>query len=294
MGIIIAILLAVLGLFAQTAGTALPCKRRDCEEPRRGSQFCVGHECPVQGCNAAPKRGEVLCGPHLDQAQRVWAEGGDYTVSQPQDPELDPEPEPTPDPEPTPEPPTGKWAGLFVTGGTGSRSLRTANIAAQRAVWAWLLTELTALKAVHGDGLRVISGMAEGFDEALAKAALQLEIPFIAMLPNKTYGSYYWGQKSLTGRDRLEEFNELLSQAHQTVYTDRLFKIQGKGLYYDPKTLQASKRSGPGLIHSNLVRNQGIVNWSDQLLAYNVRSVGTSDCISRAKKAGVPWKEYSA
>lgn len=277
MGTIIAILLAVLGLFAQTAGNPATCKRRGCNEPRRGSQFCVGHECPVQSCSNAPQRGEPLCGPHLRQAEKAWTEGGDYTVSRP-------------NPEPTP---TGKWPGLFLIGGTGSRSLRTAPVTEQKAVWAWLLNTLTALKAVHGDGLRVVSGLAEGFDEALAKAALELGIPVIAMLPNAGYGRYYWGRNSLLGRDRMDEFEELLSRCNQVVYSDRLFGIKGRGLYYDPRTRQASFTKGPGLVHSNLVRNQLIVNWSDLLLVYRPESSGTADCVTRAKKAGLGMKVFS-
>lgn len=50
------------------------CKRRNCEEPRRGTQFCKGHECSVEDCNNGPKAGSVLCGPHDDQAHREWEE----------------------------------------------------------------------------------------------------------------------------------------------------------------------------------------------------------------------------
>ena len=269
MGTIIAILLAVLGLFSQTAGT-----------PSRNFRFgpCTATTKAGRPCKSGATSDEGLCGPHRDQAYRLL--GAEEAASNS---------DPTPDPIPV-----GKWAGLFLVGGTGARSLRTANIIEQKAVWAWLLITLTTLKAVHGDSLRVVSGMAEGFDEALAKAALHLNIPVIAMLPNAGYGRYYWGRNSLTGRDRFEEFEQLLSRCNQVIYTDRLFKIAGKGLYYDPHTRKAFFRRAKGLVHSNFVRNQGLVNWSDELLVYQSESSGTSDCVTRAKKAGIPMRVFSS
>lgn len=49
------------------------CKRRNCSNPRQGTQFCVEHECPASGCSNAPQKGELMCGPHTEQAERAHA-----------------------------------------------------------------------------------------------------------------------------------------------------------------------------------------------------------------------------
>lgn len=58
---------------------------------------------------------------------------------------------------------------------------------------------------------KIISGMAQGWDQALAQAAVNCGIPFIAALPFKGQ-EIRWSQKSQ------RYYNRLLSKAEQIVY----------------------------------------------------------------------------
>ncbi len=110
-----------------------------------------------------------------------------------------------------------KLKGKFVIAGTGSREL-VLDVEKRRKVRDYLVDLLTQAKAKHGENLVVISGMAEGFDEALARAAIQADVPFIAAIPNPGYIDYYWGKKhSLLKVDRIESANEVLSHALEVI-----------------------------------------------------------------------------
>jgi len=62
----------------------------------------------------------------------------------------------------------------------------------------------------------IISGMAEGFDEALALAAMATQTPLKAMIPFKGYCNYYWGKTSVTGKNRLGECRQIVAYAEAT------------------------------------------------------------------------------
>jgi len=62
----------------------------------------------------------------------------------------------------------------------------------------------------------IISGMAEGFDEALALAAMATQTPLKAMIPFKGYCNYYWGKNSVTGKNRLDECKQIVAYAQAT------------------------------------------------------------------------------
>jgi hypothetical protein len=113
-----------------------------------------------------------------------------------------------------------------------------------------------------------MSGMAEGWDEYLARLALELEIPFIAVVPTESYGDYYWGQKSVTGTDRRREFKDLLEQAEQVTWVCPSLYVAG--------------------VHANFVRNQYMVDQADQFLVWNPQSRGTADCVRRIARAHKP------
>lgn len=117
----------------------------------------------------------------------------------------------------------------------------------------------------------VISGMAEGFDSALAHTAVMMEIPFIACVPNRGYGRYYWGQKSLTRRNREDAFNALLSKAIQVEYTNEVLGVSD--LYYNG-------------IHMNFHRNHRMVDLADEVVAWGIQSRGTSECVAYARRVG--------
>jgi len=117
--------------------------------------------------------------------------------------------------------------------------------------------------------LIVISGMAEGFDEALARAAIMANVPFIAAIPNNGYIEYYWGKKSMLGRNRMAESQEILSKASDIVYVC-------DGIY------------GPDGRHANFHRNEWMVDHANIVWAYNPTTRGTAQCYAYCKKVGKP------
>jgi hypothetical protein len=150
---------------------------------------------------------------------------------------------------------------LMVVAGTGSRSLIT-NMSTLRKI-----QEDLAEKMLKEGVERVISGMAEGFDECIAMAAIDAGVPFIAAVPNKGYGQYYWGANSLTRRNRLLEFNQLLDRADEVVYIC-------DGIYQNGR-------------HANFVRNEWMADHADRVWVYNPTSVGTAHCYQYCQARGI-------
>jgi hypothetical protein len=127
--------------------------------------------------------------------------------------------------------------------------------------------------------LTVISGMAEGWDELVARRCVALGIPFTAALPHRGYGAYYWSAEgSLSGQDRTGELNELLAAATSVRYI--CGSVYGE---LDGRRL-----------HSNFVRNQWMVDHADELVAHREPGLsrGTDDCLRRAQGADKPWVEF--
>lgn len=156
----------------------------------------------------------------------------------------------------------------FVLSGTGARSLRVAD---QFIIdYAVSATEslVRQFKGHYGDRLRIASGMAEGFDELLACTATQLEVPFWAIIPTKTYGSYYWGQNSRTQTNRLELFNRFLDLAEEVEYVEKNMYRKGR--------------------HANFWRNDRLVQLADHMLVWDPSSRGTSECLATIKKVKRP------
>jgi hypothetical protein len=153
----------------------------------------------------------------------------------------------------------------MIIAGTGTRSIVTSV-----AAMGWIIDTLVSMIRSRDESvdLTLISGMAEGFDEALARAAIQCQIPFQAFVPHPTYGRYYWGQHSLTGVDRLAEFDELLAQASEIVTTASTLYVSG--------------------IHANFVRNIRMVDAADKMWCYGPTSRGTAHCIQYARRIGRP------
>ena len=126
--------------------------------------------------------------------------------------------------------------------------------------------------------LTVISGMAEGWDELVARRCVALGTPFMAALPHPGYGAYYWSaERSLSGEDRTGELNELLAVAASVHY------VCG-GVYGELAGRQ---------LHSNFIRNQWMVDRADELVAHREPGIsrGTDDCLRRAQTASKPWVE---
>jgi uncharacterized phage-like protein YoqJ len=105
----------------------------------------------------------------------------------------------------------------------------------------------------------VISGMAMGWDMALAQAAINKEIPFIAAVP-------FIGQEKMWQKNTKDYYNELLSKAKEVV-------IVCEGGY------SAYKMQ---------VRNEWMVDNSDLVLVMHNgdTSGGTYNCVKYATKVG--------
>jgi uncharacterized phage-like protein YoqJ len=108
----------------------------------------------------------------------------------------------------------------------------------------------------------VISGMALGWDMALAHAARMEGIPFIAAVPFK-------GQERIWPKESQESYYDMLRAAKEVVY------VCEEG--YAPWKMQ--------------VRNQWMVDHCDVVLAlWNGSSGGTGNCVEYADKVGKPIK----
>lgn len=161
----------------------------------------------------------------------------------------------------------------YVIAGTGSRELILCPEKYQ-AVLSHLITLLQLEKEKHGEFLRVLSGMAEGFDEALASAAAHTNIPWYAVVPNPGYVEYYWKKKSITGTDRLPVALPLLKTATQLLYVC--------------PTHTGIKYPFPG--GANLDRNEWMVDHANEVWVYNPSTKGTAQCYSYCKKTGTPTR----
>lgn len=150
----------------------------------------------------------------------------------------------------------------MIVAGSGTRKLATNPAALEEVIDSCV----SLMQRYEPDV--VISGMAEGFDEAIAKAAIRSGIQLWAYIPNPTYGAYYWGRHSVTGRDRLEEFTQLAAEATYTHFSVL------KGIYV------------PGTkLHSNFQRNKDMVDDSDELWYLDTGITldgGTAHCVNYA------------
>lgn len=164
----------------------------------------------------------------------------------------------------------------FIVAGTGPRSLQTASVDDKKAAYSIVAKELIRLRASYGEDLLIMSGMAEGFDNLLATVALDLEIPLYCAIPSKSYGSYYWGQKSATGQNRLARFNEMVKAAKYVTYVDKVTPGM-QGFYRDGK-------------HVNFIRNEYMVFSANAFLIWQSDSPGTRNCIKLVQDSGKPYK----
>lgn len=171
--------------------------------------------------------------------------------------------------------------------GTGSRSM----IVHPDRVKIYQNLETHVLKIWEDDpDLELISGMAEGWDEAIAKVGMRNGIPYTVIIPSKDYGSYYWGSHSLTGKNRLKTYNELLVGASDVVFLEDLF---GK-----PKMLSRNVTGigGPHYMvdgawqHANFARNIVMVKRADKALVYDANSPGTKHCVKLLVAHKIPYE----
>lgn len=103
---------------------------------------------------------------------------------------------------------------------------------------------------------KVISGMAQGWDQALAQAAINCKIPFIAAVP-------FEGQETRWSERGQRYFKKLLANAESITY------VCDNG--YSPHKMQ--------------IRNEWMVDNCDLVLAmWDGTNGGTGNCVKYAKK----------
>jgi hypothetical protein len=157
----------------------------------------------------------------------------------------------------------------FYVMGTGSRGL--VQSARAHEVYNHLRQYILMLRECN-ESLVLISGMAEGWDEMIAKIGFREGIPYVCAIPNSGYGRYYWQRKSLLEKDRFMVFKELVAGAAEVHYVC-------KDLYENG-------------VHANFVRNQWMVDHCHAAVVYNSKSPGTRDAVARLRTAEKPYEEY--
>lgn len=164
----------------------------------------------------------------------------------------------------------------YIIAGSGTRKLQQASAEIKKGVLAELTEILANAKEEHGEELMVMSGMAEGFDKALALVALHLEIPLWAVIPTKSYGKWYWGSHSLTGEDRIHEFDSYIGMSTKVTYVMEDIHNVTSGLWLNGK-------------HANFIRNDYMVEKADFFLVYDPSTPGTGNALASIKKAKKPF-----
>jgi len=140
-----------------------------------------------------------------------------------------------------------------VYAGSGSRSLKL-----DAEMFNKVFTRLIEMIRQTKPSL-IISGMAEGFDEALALAAMATQTPLKAMIPFKGYCNHYWGKNSVTGKNRLDECRQIVAYAQST-----------GGVEYI-----CSDWNGPDGRSAMIHRNEAMANACDKAWIYNPVTPGT-------------------
>ncbi len=118
----------------------------------------------------------------------------------------------------------------------------------------FLTKELSTLKPIP---TKLILGMAIGFDQACARAAINLTLPFEAAVP-------FVGQEKLWPKSSQQEFYDLLELAATVT-------IVSEGIYHPSKMI---------------IRNHYMVDHSQKLISlYNGdKNGGTFECVKYAEK----------
>lgn len=115
---------------------------------------------------------------------------------------------------------------------------------------------------------KVLTGMALGWDQAVAQACINKNIDFIACVP-------FLGQEGNWPEESQIKYKQLLSRASEIIYV-----------------------SDPGFSAEKMqIRNEYMVDHSDLLIAlWNGSKGGTKNCIDYAKRVGKPgfnwWNKY--
>ncbi len=172
--------------------------------------------------------------------------------------------------------------------GTGSRSMVTDPNA--KAIYKILEDYVLGIAERHG-GVLLISGMAEGWDEAIAKVGMRNNIPYHVYIPTQNYGEYYWRDHSVTSTNRIEMFNQLVDGAQRVTFLEEVYgpyTMTNQG----PKYLVDSDGETNIWLHANFARNAVMVQNSEIALVYNPQSPGTRDAVARLRRARKQYEVY--
>ncbi len=147
--------------------------------------------------------------------------------------------------------------GVLVLGVTGHRPEKLGGYSASAQD---TLVDFSVFALHSYQPAKVITGMALGFDTAVAKAALNLGIPFIAAVP-------FRGQEKKWAWASQEEYWQLLGLAESVVY------VCSDGFS----------------VNKMQIRNEWIVDNCTHLMSlYDGSSGGTKNCIDYANKVKKP------
>jgi len=157
---------------------------------------------------------------------------------------------------------------------TGHRPKKLDPQGAYSVPFAWKLTEFAAHALKLMRPAKVISGMAQGWDQACALAAITLEIPLVAVIPNYNQPSR-WSKSGIWSQDWWEYILSQAAEVHSV--------------------------NNPSLSYSQLLmkRNEEMVDRADVMLALwdgNPRG-GTAMCVTYARAMKKPtvhcWNKWA-
>lgn len=153
----------------------------------------------------------------------------------------------------------------YCSAGTGSRSVATLGMADFNRLIDQVRVYLMRLDQL-GHNVAVASGGAEGWDHLITLAAVAEQVPYVLVLPNPSYGDYYWARHSVTGKDRSAVFANMINRAKAVEYVR-------------PSHIGANGRAG----HANFDRNDRLVALGQEYLVYDAGSPGTRDAVAKIK-----------
>ena len=177
--------------------------------------------------------------------------------------------------------------------GTGSRSMLTHPQA--KEIYSDLEDYLLWYHEKEVGGIHLISGMAEGWDEAIAKVGMRNNIPYDVYIPTRNYGQYYWGDHSQQNVNRMAMFNTLVESARKAHYLEDIYgepRFMRKG-EVDKYTMAGPNYFMNGIwLHANMARNEEMVKISDLAVVYDAQSSGTRDAVTRLRQTRTAFEVY--
>lgn len=161
--------------------------------------------------------------------------------------------------------------GQLVVAGTGHRPQKLQSSWSQyESLTLPRLTLLAEKALLREKPVLVISGMALGWDTAIAQAAINLEIPLVAAVPCLNHAL---------------KWNEVQQATWQRII-DKAIAVHCPNVPYTPAAMQ--------------IRNEWMCDRANRILAlWDGSSGGTANCLKYAKKKGVEiknlwtsWEKY--